>query len=329
MKALSRRQAAIGLLALSVAPMSALATDPTYPDRPIKLVVSDAAGGPSDAMARHVAAKLETALRQPVIVDNRPGASGIIATEAVAKAPADGYTLLYTLTDPVVLAPLTHQKLPYDPQKDLAVLAQVQKRVTTLMVSATLPPKTLKDFIALAKAQPRAFAFASWGMGSQAHLAGEYLNKQAGLSMLHVPYKPGAHVTDLASGQIAVAFGPPAQARALAEGGKVRPLAVTGTARSNLLPDVPTFTELGFPALGQLVSWQSIYAPAGTPARIQERLNAELVKIIHSAQTSAFITNEQAGEPAAVGLAESRRLLEEDRVRWQRVVQLLGDIPLN
>ncbi|MGD9945966.1 MAG: Bug family tripartite tricarboxylate transporter substrate binding protein [Burkholderiaceae bacterium] len=332
MKVRSRREALLQLLACASVPISARAQGKgsSYPVRPIKFVINDRAGGTVDAVARQIARKLETALGQPVVPDNRPGGSGILSTDLVAKASPDGYTLLYSLSDPVVLHPLTMKKLPYDPQKDLAVVSHIQKRITTFISSATLPCASLKEFVSYAKERPQALSFASWGVGSQGHLAGEYLNREAGLKLVHVPYPAmGYAIVDLTNGLVSSGFGPPAIARQFLENKKARALAVTGRTRSPVLPEVPTFGEVGLPALDHLVSWHSIYAPGGTPEPILAQLNAEIVKLMMDAELRENIINIHGGEPAATGLAEARSILEEDRKRWQIIVRSLGDIPLS
>lgn len=326
-----KRRTSILALLIGAVSTCVIAADPSYPTKPIRLIVNDTAGGPAtDAGARYIAQRLEKALGQPIVLENRPGASGIIAAQAVAQAEGDGYTLLYTLSDPIVLNPLTFKKLPYDPQKDLKVIAHIQKRVTTLMVSTTLPSRTLAELIDYAKSHPGKLSFASFGVGTQTHIAGEYLNRQAGIDILHVPYKStAAWVPDMMAGRLPVAFGPPSLAKSLAESGKVRVLAVTGTARSPLLPDIPTFAEAGLPSLGLLVSWQSILAPAGTPEYVLRRINAEVTRIVSSAEASDRIVNVFGGEPAKSDLDEAARIFVDDRMRWQKTLDILGNIPLN
>lgn len=324
------RGSVVGWLAASaMVPAYAVAADTVsgYPVKPIKLIVPYPPGAGPDAIARPLAQKLGVALGQPIVVENRPGASGIIGTDVVAKAAPDGYTLLYTISGPIVLNPLTYKTLPYDPKKDFAVVSQIVRRPLVLLVNAKVPAKTLQEFIVYVKGHPKSLAFASFGNGSSAHIAGEYLNRKAGIDLIHAPYK-GSFLTDLASGQVVAGFGEPGSAKPLVAAGKIKALAIAGKARSELLPDVPTFTEQGLAALEPMVGWHSVYAPAGTPVEILTRLNAEIVKIVKAPQMVAFL-KEQGGEPAGTSLAEAGQVLEEDRLRWQQALQNIGGVPLN
>jgi len=325
----ARRDLAVLLFALACVPAApALAADAAaYPQKPIRMIVPYPPGAGPDSIARPLAQRLGAALGQAIVVENKPGASGIIGTDAVAKAAPDGYTLLYSISGPLVLNPLTYKTLPYDAKKDFAVVSQVVWRPLILLVNAQLPVKTLPEFIAYAKARPRSLAFASFGTGSSAHIAGEYLNRKAGIDLVHVPYK-GSFLTDLASGQVAAAFGEPGSAKPLIDAGKVRALAIAGKARSSLLPEVPTFAEQDMPALAPLFGTHAVYAPAGTPEPILRKLNAEIVKIVRSPQMVSLL-KEQGGEPAGTGLEEAGRLLGEERVRWQQAVEGIGGISLN
>jgi tripartite-type tricarboxylate transporter receptor subunit TctC len=312
-------------LALSALSAASLAQD-AWPSKPITLIVPYPAGTGPDILARPLAERLSAALGQPVLVDNRPGASAVIGTQAVAKANADGYTLLYGISGPIALNPLGLKKLPYDPKKDLTVVVQLQQRPLVFLSSSALPGKTLKEFVAHTKANPRTLAFATWGAASSGHVAGEYLNKQAGIDLLHVPYKE-AYLNDLAAGRVAAAFSDPGSSRPFIEAGKVRALAIAGKTRSSMLPDVPTFTELGFAALEPMAGVHSILAPAGTPASVLSRLNAELTKILRTPEMVAFV-KERGGEPAAsVDVGEARRLFDEDHMRWQQAMQAIGGLP--
>jgi tripartite-type tricarboxylate transporter receptor subunit TctC len=297
-----------------------------YPQKPIRMIVPYPPGGGPDAIARPLAQRLGAALGQQIVVENKPGASGIIGTDAVAKSAPDGYTLLYTISGPVVLNPMTYKTLPYDAKKDFAVVSQVVWRPLILLVNANVPVKTLPEFIAYARARPHTLAFASFGTGSSAHIAGEYLNRKAGIDLVHVPYK-GSFYSDLASGQVASGFAEPGSAKPLIDAGKIRALAVAGERRSSLLPNVPTFTEEGMPALAPLFGTHAVYAPAGTPEPILRKLNEEIVKIVKSPQMTALL-KEQGGEPAGTSLGEAARVLNDERVRWQQALQGIGGVSL-
>lgn len=326
-----RRLASLGAAALALAtaiPATAADGAAAYPQRPIRLIVPFPPGAGPDSIARPLAQRLGTALGQPVVVENKAGAAGIIGTDAVAKSAPDGYTLLYSISGPLVLSPLTYKSLPYDARKDFVPVSQVVWRPLLLLVNSPVPATTLQEFIAYAKQHPKSLAFGSFGNGSSAHIAGEYLNQKAGIDLVHVPYKGGSMLTDLAAGQIAAAFGEPGSAKPLIDGGKVRALAVAGSTRSSLLPDVPTFTEQGMPALEPMVGTHGVYAPAGTPAEILQKLNAEIVKIVKTRQMATLL-KEQGGEPAGTGMAEAGRVLENERTRWQRAINGIGGVTLN
>jgi len=311
-----------------VVPVAAADAIAAYPQRPIRLVVPYPPGPGPDAVARPLAERLAAALRQPVIVDNKPGASGIVGVDAVAKAVPDGYTLLYTISGPVVLHPLTYRSLPYDARKDLVPITQVVWRPLLLLVDGRIPAASLREFVEYARARPGSLAFASFGTGSSAHIAGEYLNRIAGLDLVHVPYQGGAMLTDLAAGRVAAAFGEPGSAKPLVDAGKVRALAVAGSTRSSLFPDVPTFTEQGFPALEPMRGNHAIYAPAGTPPAILQKLNAAIVAVVTSPRMVSLL-KEQGGEPAGTGLAEAAQVLDAERIRWREAIAGIGGIALN
>jgi len=251
-----------------------------------------------------------------------------LVTDAVAKSAPDGYTLLFTNSGPIVLHPLTYKSLPYDARKDLIAVSQVVWRPLILLVNAQVPARNLAEFIAYAKSRPHSLAFASFGTGSSAHIAGEYLNRKAGIDLVHAPYKGGSFLNDLAAGQIAAAFSEPGSAKPLIDAGKIRALAIAGSTRSSLLPDVPTFTEQGLPALEPMLGTNGVYAPAGTPAAILEKLNVQIVRIAKTPQMVALL-KEQGGVPAGTSLGEAARVLDGERERWKQIVNGIGGVTLN
>ena len=224
-------------------------------------------------MARLVADRLGKALKQPFIVENKPGANGILGAENVAHAPNDGYRLLFGYAAGLVVNPSLYKKLPYDVEKDLAPIAQIGRSGNLLLVNTALPVKTLKEFVDYAKARPDQLNYCSWGNGSGGHLSMESLKQQAGLVMTHIPFKGSAAcVQDIVGGQVQAGFGDVSSTVELVRAGKVRALAISGPTRLPNLPDVPTMNEAGFPFT--TYAWYGLMAPAGTPRPIIEKLNA-------------------------------------------------------
>lgn len=247
----------------------------------ITLVVGFSAGGGTDTAARIIAKKLSENLGQSVVVDNKPGAGGNIAHGHVAKAAPDGTTLLLGSIGPLTIAPHL-MSLPYDPQKDLAPLTMGVNFPNILVVHADVKARNLADYVALAKANPGSLEYASSGVGSASHMAGELLNQRAGIETVHVPYKGGSQaLLDVVSGRVAGYYSTPSSAVPHIKTGKVVPIAATGLERSPVLPDVPTIAESGFPGF-EATNWYAFVAPGTTPEPILERWNAELVKVLNS-----------------------------------------------
>lgn len=268
------------LLALSAAFSSAPVTAQTYPSKPIKIIVPFAAGGPTDVYARIIGQKLGEALGQPVIVESKPGATGLIGTAAVRDAPADGYTLLFTSNSAHVMGPLLHKPNSFDPVNDFTPVVMVLRYPMYFLTSAKVPVTSLKEFVALAKAKPGQLSYSSVGIGSGGHLACELINKAAGIETIHVAYKGAAPAqAALAAGQVdymcdSVGFSQP-----LVVAGKLRGLAISAPTRSSAVPDVPTLAEQGVSGVEAYI-WQAIFAPRGLPEAIRNKLNTELVRII-------------------------------------------------
>jgi tripartite-type tricarboxylate transporter receptor subunit TctC len=270
---------AVAFTAAAVWHAAAFAQAP-WPNKPVKVIVSGAAGSGTDIAARAVTEPLSRAFGQPFVIDNRPGANGMIGTDAVAKAPNDGYTLLFTYAAAQVVNQTLYEKVPYDGAKDFAAIAQVGAGGNLLVVSASMPVNNLKEFIAYVKAKPAdTLSYGSWGNGSGGHLSMEALKQQAGLVMQHVPYKSTAAAnTDLIGGQIQVAFSAMASGLPLVLGGKLKAIAVSGPYRVPQLPEVRTMTEQG--VVFDLTAWYGMFAPAGTPVAIVNAVNKEIVKMI-------------------------------------------------
>jgi tripartite-type tricarboxylate transporter receptor subunit TctC len=252
---------------------------PGFPTRPIRIVVTYPAGGGADAMARLVAPKLSEALGQPVLVENRGGASGTIAADLVARSQADGYTLMLDATNHAV-NPSLFPKLPYDPYKAFAPVTLLALFPNVLVVHPAFPVSTVDDLIKKAKAEPGKLAYASSGNGSAQHLAAELFRQRAGLDMVHVPYKGGGPaLIDVMAGQVPFYFGNMASALPHVKNGKLKAIAVTGGRRSAAAPELPTVAESGMPGY-QVYEWNAIFAPGGTSPAVINRLQAEIAKVV-------------------------------------------------
>jgi tripartite-type tricarboxylate transporter receptor subunit TctC len=254
----------------------------TYPNKPIRIVVPFAPGGSTDLLARRVGDKLAAAWGQPVVVDNRPGAGGTIGADFVAKSAPDGYTLLAGVTGSNAIAQALYPKLPYDVLKDFSPVSMIASAPLVLAVNLDVEAKTAAEFLALAKSKPGALSYGSAGNGTSMHLTGEMYKQAAEVSMVHVPYRGSAGMlTDLMSGQIQVTFGDVLVLLPQIQAGKIRALAVTSKARLPILPDVPTLNEAGLAGF-EALSWQGIFAPAGTPPELVEKLSAEVNRAMQS-----------------------------------------------
>ncbi len=290
-----------------------------YPDHPIRLVVPYPAGGAADTVARILAAPLGTKLGQTIVVDNRPGASGVIGAGTVAKAAPDGYTLLLDATAHSV-NPSLQPKLPYDTAKDFAPISLVVLVPNLLVVPPNSPFNSPKDIVARAKATPGKLTYASAGSGTAQHLAAELFRQQSGLNMLHVPYKGGAPaLSDLMGGQVDMMFSNMAASYPLVSGKKLRVLATTGAKRSPTLPDVPTISESGLPGY-QVYEWNGLFAPAGTSAEIIEKINKATIEVLAQPaikERLAAIGAEASGDKPQ----EFRKFLDAERAKWATVIK--------
>ncbi|NKI95140.1 tripartite tricarboxylate transporter substrate binding protein [Rhizobacter sp. SG703] len=252
----------------------------SWPDKPVRIVVPFAAGGTSDILARLLADKLQGALKQTVLVENKAGAGGVIGADSVAKSAPDGYTFLLGTIASHAINPVLQPKMPYDAAKDFAPVILLGSISNVLLVGTEQPYKSVKELIAAAKAKPGDIAFASSGQGSSQHMSGETFKLLTGAELTHVPYKGSAPaIQDVIGNQIPMSFETVTVALPFVQSGKVRALAVTSAKRSIAMPDVPTLQEAGVAGF-DVASWQAFYAPAGTPPAIVKRLNAEVAKII-------------------------------------------------
>lgn len=295
----------------------------TYPARSIRLVVPFAAGGGTDIAARIVGAKLSEAMGQPVVVDNRAGASGTIGTELAAKSPGDGYTLLMGSNGPLAINPGLHAKLPYHPLRDFAPVALVTTMPFLMVVHPALPVKSVKELIGLAKARPGQLNYASPGSGSTTHLATELFKAMAGLNIVHVPYKGVAPAsTDLISGQVQLLSGDLSTLMPHVRSGKMKALAVTSAKRSTLVPELPTVSESGVPGY-EVSGWFGVLAPAGTPREIVVRLNAEIVKGLGSGDVRERLAA-LGGEVAGGTPEQFADHLRGEIAKWGKLIAAIG-----
>jgi tripartite-type tricarboxylate transporter receptor subunit TctC len=312
----------LALLAALLLPSLSLAD--WQPTRPVKLVVPFAPGGQPDVVARSLAEPLSKALGQPVIVENRPGAGGNIAAEAVAKSAPDGLTLLFGTNGPLVVSPALYKDLPYDPAKDLAPITLVGTSPNLVAVNPALGVATLAELVARAKAEPGKLNYASVGKGSISQLSMELLNGAAGIKTVHIPYNGGAPaVTALIAGDVQILSLNPTALIPQVEAGKLRVLAQTTARRSPLIPGVPTVAESGYPGFDAGV-WMAVMAPARTPPEALQRLHAELARIIRSPELKASLWDRQWIDPVGSTPAELAEVLRRERELWARAVRAAG-----
>lgn len=322
MKHYTKKLVCISLAVFAAGPATAQAT--TFPDRPIHWIVPYSAGGGTDIIARKLASELSAELGQQIVIENKPGASGSIGVMGVVKAKPDGYTMLVTHSAPIIQNPLIFKKLAYDPKVDLVPVAEVSRGQQVLVINAAVPAGNLKEFIAYGKKNEGSMAFASWGAGTVSHYGGEYLNKIAGLKMIHVPYQGTAPaLQDLLGNQVPASFLDPATVKPQVEAGKLRALAVAGNNRSPALPDVPTFKELGMPEMIPFGGWIGILAPAGTPTEIVTKMSEATAKVVKREAMSAWM-NERGYVPTAASHAELAATIDDESTRWETIFKAVG-----
>ena len=291
-----------------------------YPSRPIRIVVPYPAGGATDTVTRKIGERLHQRLGWTIVVDNRPGANTVIGTEIVAKAPADGYTLLLNAPAGIVQLPWMQEKLPYDPLKDLQPLIMVARVPVALITPATLPVNAFADFVKYVKGNPGKLAYGSLGLGSTGHIFGEALKQELGIDAVHVPYKGDAPaMTDLVPGRIQYVFNNTLSALNFSKQGTVKVMAVTGDRRVPALSEVPTLSELGLPQF-DLIGWFAFFAPAGVPRPILEKIYAELSEAVRSPEISGFLTS-QALIPDGTGLDEFAQQVRNDYAAWGKIIK--------
>jgi tripartite-type tricarboxylate transporter receptor subunit TctC len=295
----------------------------TWPEKPIKFVVAAPAGSSIDVLARVIGDRLKDRLGQSIVVENRAAAGGTAATDYVAKAAPDGYTMLMSFNGPLAFGPHLYAKLPYDPQRDLAPVIITSSQPNVLAVTATLPVHSVKELVAYAKANPGKLNFASVGNGSSSHLTMELLKATAGLDIVHVPFNgsPPA-VTATIQGETQMIFAVMQPLQAQIQAGKLRALAVTTKARFPLLPDLPTIAEAGFPGF-EALAWNGVLVPAGTPKATVERLNAEIGAILKDAAVKSTL-NAQGFELVGGTPEDFANLIRSESDKWAPVIRKTG-----
>ena len=310
----------LGAVLLCGAPFAAAQWTPKMP---IRVVVPFAPGGPTDITARHLSKKLTELLGQPVVVDNRAGANGMIGAELVAKSKPDGYTLLMPTSSTMAINPAVYAKMPYDPIRDFAPVTPVVGAPVVMVVTPSLPAKNLKEFIAIAKARPNEIVFASSGAGSNLHLALELFRDQAGIKVTHVPYKgAGPAVTDVIGGQAQAMFADLPVLTPFIKAGRLRAIAVAGFERTPMFPQLPTMKELGYPRFNAR-QWYGMFAPAGTPREIVMKLN----EAIRQAVATPEVKDRYAEIGADVFVSspeEFGAFVKSEIERWHDIVKKYG-----
>jgi tripartite-type tricarboxylate transporter receptor subunit TctC len=292
----------------------------TYPTKPINFIVPYGAGGSADSRSRQLAQKMSLTLKQPIVVDNKPGAGGNIGTEMIARAAPDGYTIGMGNFAPMAVNETLFGNLRYDPETDLIPIILVEKGPLVLVVNPNSPFKTVQDIVAAAKAKPGVLTFSSGGIGGSHQLSAELFELNAGIQMIHVPYKSGsAALTDLMAGNVDLMFDQMYSAVPSIKADKIRPLAITSKKRSPLLPNVPSFAELGYPKV-EVLNWQGLIAPKGTSKAIIDKLNAAANEALKDPQLRELMLS-QGNEIGGGNPAEFAALVKSEANKWSAVVK--------
>jgi tripartite-type tricarboxylate transporter receptor subunit TctC len=308
------------LLAAACFGLSLTAEAQSFPNKPLKIVVPYAPGGLIDMVGRHVAQNLAEPLGQPLVVENKPGAASAVGIEFVKQQPADGYTLV-VLEPGVVITPLVQPKTSFSQKRDLQVVSIVADTPLIMTVGAGVPAGNVRELIALAKSRPGAFNYSSAGIGTTPHMAGELLKTQAGVDIVHVPYKGGsAAITDVLAGQIQMTFLASTIVSQYLKDGRMKAIASTGTRRSRALPDVQTVAESGFPDY-EVTAWVGLFAVKGTPRDIVTKLNQAVKTIVAKPEFRAALAKADL-EPLGLSVDEAQRLLDREERKWSEVVRV-------
>jgi tripartite-type tricarboxylate transporter receptor subunit TctC len=301
---------------------SASAQAAAWPARPVRVIVAFTAGGTTDILARAVGQQLQERLKQPFVVENKPGAGGNTGTELVVRAPADGYTLIVNSVGPIAVNPTLYPKLPYNPLVDLVPVAQIADVPNVLVVHPSLPVKTVDEFIAHAKANAGKLNYGSTGIGTSSHLSGYILGKRAGIDVVHVPYKGADALRDLLAGRIHFMFATIPSVKQHIDAGALRAVAVTSAKRSRSLPEVPTVAERGFPGF-EAGSWFGFFAPKGTPPEVVASLNKAVNAIVEVPAFQAQMIKEGA-DPVGGTPQDFAAFVQREYEKWRVVVRESG-----
>jgi tripartite-type tricarboxylate transporter receptor subunit TctC len=294
-----------------------------FPNRVVRIVLPQPGGGGTDVVARSIAAKLTEAWGQQVIVDNRPGANGIIGVEAVTKAKPDGYTLLYAFTSLLTINPSIYKSLPYDPLRDLAGITQTVANTMALVVHPRLPAQSVKQLVAIGRSRPGELLFGSFGVGNQTHLTAELFRLESGLKMLHVPYKGETpSITELVGGQVVLMFSPSAGVTPHVKTGKLRLLATCGETRAPAFPDTPTMVESGYPRVIS-TGWGALLAPAGTPPEVVRKIQSETARQVVAPDVRERLSALGA-EPIGSSTEAFNAWVKSELDKWANVVRGAG-----
>jgi tripartite-type tricarboxylate transporter receptor subunit TctC len=300
-----------------------LAAAQQYPSRVVKLIVPQTPGGATDVFARKIGQLLSEKWGQPVVIENRAGAGGVVGTDVVAKSAPDGYTLLVTYAGSQAINPSLYAKIPFDSVKDFQTIATLASTAFVLIVHPKLPAKDLAEYVALARARPDALTYASSGNGSVNHLLGEMLKTEAGIKMLHVPYRGVAPaITDVIGGQVDSAFSSVPSVLQMVQTDKVRALAISSAKRVAAAPEIPTIAESGFPGF-DVNPWWGILAPAGIDMTIVRKINEDVANILRTKEMIDFLAA-QGAEPLITSPEAFLKILEADVVQWAKVVKSAG-----
>lgn len=293
----------------------------SYPNKPINFIVPYAAGGGADSRSRQMAQKMSVILKQPIIVDNKPGAGGNIGTEYISRAAPDGYTIGMGNFAPMAVNKTLFTNLRYDPENDVTPIVLIEKGPLVLVVNPNSPYKTVKEIVDAAKAKPGVLTFSSGGIGGSHQLSAEIFEQSAGIDMIHVPYKSGsAGLTDLMAGNVTMMFDQMYSAMPSIKADKLRPIAITSKKRSPLLPNVPSFTELGYPKV-EVLNWQGLIAPKGTPKAIIDKLNAAANEALKDPQLRELMLS-QGNEIGGGTPADFAALIRSESIKWGAVVRI-------
>jgi len=318
-----RHWLALGLAAAAIA-LSSGAAAQAWPTKPVRVVVGFTAGGTTDILARNVGQQLGEKLKQPFVVDNKPGAGGNLGTEIAVRASADGYTLLVASVGPIAVNPTLFPKLGYNPLTELVPIVQLADVPNVLVVHPSVPASTLEEFVAYAVANPGKLNYCSTGIGTSSHLSGFLLAKRAGFAATHVPYKGADALKDLLAGRIQFMFATIPSVRQLIAAGSLRALAVSSAKRSRSLPDVPTVAERGFPGF-EAGSWFGFFAPKGTPDEVVATLNKAVNEILAVPETEAGMIKEGA-DPVGGTPQQFGQFVQREFEKWRTVVRESGAV---